>query len=180
MLCIEILFWRGWGRIIRNCRTCHSHGFIAIRVQGTDHIDRKLSRNYLRLWNDLRGVCKATIWMDMGVKRREHLILQCQYQTFPLALSWLHPLFTPLCCRLPDFMPSARAQTAHRNSRSAARLRKARILDSFRSRWSVRWPNSLYILVCHSVTSCQISGYHTGIWRRYIGLSYDPNNSAIN
>ena len=36
------------------------------------------------------------------------------------------------------------------------------------------WPNSLYILVCHSVTSCQISGYHTGIWRGYLGLSYDP------
>ena len=33
-----------------------------------------------------------------------------------------------------------------------------------------RWPNSLYFLVCHSVTSHWISGYYTPIRRRYSGL----------
>ena len=35
-------------------------------------------------------------------------------------------------------------------------------------------PKSSYILVSHSVTSGQISGYHTPSWRGYRGLSYEP------
>ena len=34
---------------------------------------------------------------------------------------------------------------------------------------------SRYILVSHSATSGQISGYYTPISREYLGLSYEPN-----
>ena len=35
-------------------------------------------------------------------------------------------------------------------------------------------PNCTHNWVCHSVTSSQISDYHTPIWRGYPGLSYEP------
>ena len=41
------------------------------------------------------------------------------------------------------------------------------------------WPKSPYILVCHLVTSCQISGYYTPIWRGYPEPPYDHNSLNI-
>ena len=38
------------------------------------------------------------------------------------------------------------------------------------------WPKLPYILVCHSVTSCRISGNYTPIGRGYTGLSYNCNS----
>ena len=42
-----------------------------------------------------------------------------------------------------------------------------------------RWPNSLYILVCHSVTSCEIPGYRTPFWGGVLYVWYGTNKSAI-
>ena len=49
-------------------------------------------------------------------------------------------------------------------------------IDIFKHIFELLWglPNCTHILVCHSVTSIQISGYHTPTRRGYTGLSYDP------
>ena len=49
-------------------------------------------------------------------------------------------------------------------------------IDIFKHIFELLWglPNCTHILVCHSVTSIQISGYHIPTRRGYTGLSYDP------
>ena len=120
----------------------------------TDHLDRKLSRNCLRLWNYVRGVCQAANWMDMGKKmcwrnvRKESRARneKCAYvmwhgmyfsfltRLFVARFRPLPTLFTPLSNRNPVLTSSASSLTANANSRSAARQLNAIISDSFRSR----------------------------------------------